>query len=75
MTFFFLVLGGGFDSLHYKRNQVSGLYVLPATHESDFVTSQVVWKPILVHYETFTSVMFKLETSHAHIRSMDFSVK
>ncbi len=35
-------------------------------YKHDFVTSQLVWKPIVVQYPTYTSVMWKPETSSTH---------
>lgn len=40
----------------------------------DFVTSQLVWKPIVVQYATYTGTMWELEASNAHKLKMDFTV-
>ena len=44
-------------------------------YEHHFVILQEVWKPILVKCATYTSEMWRLETSATHTLTMDFMVK
>lgn len=41
-------------------------------HEWDLLTSQLVWKSILIRYAAFTNVMHKLEISCAHTLKWTF---
>ncbi len=45
------------------------------TYSHVFVTSQLVWRTLVVQYVTYTSVMWKLEVFSAHQLRMDCSVK
>lgn len=40
--------------------------------EWDLLTSQLVWKSILIHYAAFTNVMYKVEISCAHTLKWTF---
>lgn len=43
--------------------------------QDDFVTLQMAWKPIVVHYTTSTSVTWKLKLSSAQTLRTDFTLK
>lgn len=45
------------------------------TYKHHFVTSQLVWKPVMVQYANNTSVMWIQEASSAQTLSTDFSVE
>lgn len=45
------------------------------THKHHFVTSQLVWKPVMVQYANHTSVMWIHEASGAQTLCTDFSVE